>query len=90
MGERGTDEMKIGPWEIILILIVVMMVFGVGKIPEIGKQIGRGVRDFKKYSSGSGDEKAASPANKPVIPSASAETTPGASKTYTHVPFSKN
>lgn len=43
--------MKIGPWEIILILIIITMIFGAGKLPEIGKQIGRGVRDFKKYSS---------------------------------------
>ena len=44
--------MKIGPWEIILILIVVMMIFGAAKIPQIGKQLGRSMRDFKKYSSG--------------------------------------
>ncbi|MDO8578924.1 MAG: twin-arginine translocase TatA/TatE family subunit [Dehalococcoidales bacterium] len=51
--------MKIGPWEIILILIVVMMVFGVGKIPEMGKQLGRGIRDFKKYSSVANGEESA-------------------------------
>ncbi len=43
--------MEIGFGEIILIVIVAGMVFGVGKLPEIGKQMGRGVRDFKKYSS---------------------------------------
>ncbi len=82
--------MKLGLWEIILIVIVVGMVFGVGKIPEIGKQIGRGVRDFKKYSSGAADEKAAGPAHNPVITTASAKTTPLPSNGYPHEPFSKN
>lgn len=52
--------MKFGLWEIILIVIVIAMVFGSGKLPEIGKQIGKGVRDFKKYSSAT-DEAGNSP-----------------------------
>lgn len=48
--------MKFGPWEIGLILIIILIVFGVGKLPDIGKQMGRGIRDFKKFSSGSEDE----------------------------------
>jgi sec-independent protein translocase protein TatA len=47
--------MEIGIGEIILILVVAVMIFGAGKIPEIGKQVGRGIRDFKKYSSGAED-----------------------------------
>ena len=82
--------MKLGPGEIILIVIVAIMIFGAGKIPEIGKQVGKGVRDFKKYYSGADGEKAASPEYKPVIPTASAETTPLASNQFPHEPFSKN
>jgi sec-independent protein translocase protein TatA len=82
--------MKLGLGEIILIVIVIGMIFGVGKIPEIGKQIGKGVRDFKKYSSGADSEKAAGPAINPVITSAAAKTTPLTSKDYPHEPFSKN
>jgi len=48
--------MRLGPWEILLILVIVMVVFGVGKLPEVGKQIGKGIRDFKKYSQGGDDE----------------------------------
>ena len=47
--------MKLGMGEIIIILIVIVMIFGAGKIPEMGKQIGRGIRDFKKYSSTEGE-----------------------------------
>ena len=48
--------MRLGPWEIALILLIVLIVFGVGKLPEVGKQIGKGIRDFKKYSQGAEDE----------------------------------
>ena len=48
--------MKFGPWEIGLILIIILIVFGVGKLPDIGRQMGRGIRDFKKFSSGADDE----------------------------------
>lgn len=49
-------NMRLGPWEIALILLIVLIVFGVGKLPEVGKQIGKGIRDFKKYSQGAEDE----------------------------------
>ena len=48
--------MKFGPWEIGLILVIILIVFGVGKLPDIGRQFGKGIRDFKKFSSGADDE----------------------------------
>lgn len=48
--------MKLGSWEIALTSMIVVMVFGAGKLPDIGGQIGKGIRDFKKYSWGVGDE----------------------------------
>jgi len=53
--------MKFGPWEIGLILIIILIVFGVGKLPDIGRQMGKGIRDFKKFSSGAADEDAKTP-----------------------------
>ena len=41
----------IGMGEILLILVIVLMVFGPGKLPEIARTLGRVVREFKKYSS---------------------------------------
>jgi sec-independent protein translocase protein TatA len=40
--------MKLGPWEIALILVIVLIVFGVGKLPQIGGVIGKGLREFRK------------------------------------------
>jgi len=37
----------IGPWQIILIVLVVILLFGGKKIPELMKGIGKGIRDFK-------------------------------------------
>ncbi|MEX0762996.1 MAG: twin-arginine translocase TatA/TatE family subunit [Dehalococcoidia bacterium] len=45
----------IGPLEIFLILVVVMIIFGVGKLPEIGSGMGKAIREFK--SSVGGGEK---------------------------------
>lgn len=39
---------KIGPFEIILILVIVVLLFGGRKIPELMKGIGQGLKEFKK------------------------------------------
>lgn len=41
---------KFGPVELILILVIVTMLFGVGKLPEIFGAVGRGVREFRSAS----------------------------------------
>jgi sec-independent protein translocase protein TatA len=38
---------KIGLPEIVLILFIVLIVFGVGKLPNIGKSLGQSIREFK-------------------------------------------
>jgi len=38
----------IGMPELILILVIVLIIFGAGKLPEIGAGIGKGIRNFKK------------------------------------------
>ena len=43
---------RIGPWEIALILVIIMIIFGVGKLPQVGGAIGKGMRAFKKGQSG--------------------------------------
>ena len=37
----------IGPLEIFLILVVVMIIFGVGKLPQVGKGMGQAIKEFK-------------------------------------------
>lgn len=46
----------IGPWEIGLILTVILIVFGVGKLPQVGGAIGKGLRAFKKGQFGEDEE----------------------------------
>ncbi len=38
----------IGPTELVIVLIIVLIVFGAGKLPEIGGALGKGIRNFKK------------------------------------------
>jgi TatA/E family protein of Tat protein translocase len=40
---------NLGPFELVAIFIVALLVFGPEKLPEMGKQVGRAVREFKKF-----------------------------------------
>lgn len=46
----------IGPEQLLVILVVVLIFFGGSKIPELMKGVGKGMREFKKASSGGYDE----------------------------------
>jgi len=46
---------RMGAWEIGLILLIVLIVFGVGKLPQIGGAIGKGIRQFRKAQHGEED-----------------------------------
>ncbi|HEX9466878.1 MAG TPA: twin-arginine translocase TatA/TatE family subunit [Acidimicrobiia bacterium] len=39
---------SLGPAEILVILVVALLVFGPNKMPEIARQVGRGVREFRR------------------------------------------
>ncbi len=47
---------QIGPLEILVILVVALVVFGPKKLPDIGRQVGRGVREFRKFQQGFRDD----------------------------------
>ena len=47
---------KFGIWEIVLILVIILIVFGVGKLPQVGSAIGKGLRAFKRGQSGEEEE----------------------------------
>ena len=38
----------IGMPELIIILVIILIIFGAGKLPEIGSGIGKGIKNFKK------------------------------------------
>lgn len=46
---------RMGPWEIGLILLIVLIVFGVGKLPQIGGALGKSIRQFRKAQHGEED-----------------------------------
>jgi sec-independent protein translocase protein TatA len=45
----------VGAGELILILVIVLIIFGAGKLPQIGDALGKGIRNFRKSSSGKED-----------------------------------
>ncbi len=47
---------RMGPWEIGLVLVIVLIVFGVGRLPQIGGSIGKGIREFRRAQRGEDDE----------------------------------
>lgn len=46
---------RLGPMELIIIFLIVILLFGGRKIPEIAKGLGKGIRDFKSSMSGESD-----------------------------------
>jgi len=46
----------IGVPELVVIMVIALIVFGPGKLPEIGGALGRGIRDFKKAFEGTDEE----------------------------------
>jgi sec-independent protein translocase protein TatA len=47
---------NIGPLELIIVLVIALIVLGPKKLPEVGRSIGRGMREFKDSLSGTHDD----------------------------------
>jgi sec-independent protein translocase protein TatA len=51
---------SIGMPELLIVLVIIIIIFGVGKLPEIGGALGKGIREFRSASQGEDtDEKKA-------------------------------
>ena len=46
----------IGPWELAILLLVVLLVFGPKRLPEMGRSLGTGLREFKHSITGKDDD----------------------------------
>jgi sec-independent protein translocase protein TatA len=46
---------NIGPLEIAIVLVIVLIVFGPKRLPELGKSMGKGIREFRGSMSGDND-----------------------------------
>lgn len=60
---------NLGGWEWVILLVIVLIIFGVGRLPEIGGALGKSIREFRDASK-TDEKKAQSPAedntNKPA------------------------
>lgn len=76
-----------GPLEIILVLVIVLVIFGPKRLPMLGKQMGRGMREFKESITGDSKDDddnehdshatlAAGPSDQPAAPVPAASTAP--------------
>jgi sec-independent protein translocase protein TatA len=46
----------LGPWELLLIFLAVLLLFGAKRLPEIAQGMGKGIREFKKAMKDTSDE----------------------------------
>jgi sec-independent protein translocase protein TatA len=68
-------------WEILLVALIVLLVFGPKRLPEMGRQLGRGMREVEESVTGKDDdhERAELPSSRdeqPVSPSRERDTVP--------------
>ncbi len=60
---------KLGMGELVVILLIVVILFGANKLPQLGKGLGEGIRSFKKSFGGEDEEKPpATPTTPPSDP----------------------
>jgi len=53
---RKAKMPQLGVPELIIILVIIIIVFGVGRLPEVGGAIGKGLREFRRASAGLDEE----------------------------------
>ncbi|MFQ5721325.1 MAG: twin-arginine translocase TatA/TatE family subunit [Candidatus Aminicenantales bacterium] len=57
----------VGPTELLLIILIIVIIFGARKLPELGKSLGEGIKNFRKSVSSKEKEGESSP-DKPEPP----------------------
>jgi sec-independent protein translocase protein TatA len=63
-----------GPLEAVVILVIVLLIFGAGKLPQIGGALGKSIREFRKAKEGLDEEMKDKPKDKSDTPKEIAET----------------
>jgi sec-independent protein translocase protein TatA len=62
----------LGAPELIIILVIIILIFGVGKLPEVGQALGKGIREFRGAADGAEDEEPPAAPARPSAPAAPA------------------
>jgi sec-independent protein translocase protein TatA len=58
---------NIGPLEVVVVLIIALIVFGPKRLPELGRSLGKGIREFRGSVSGETDDRDERPEPPPEI-----------------------
>jgi len=56
----------IGGWEMVIVLAIVLVIFGGGKLAGVGKSLGQGIREFKQAITGAEEEETTPDDNPPT------------------------
>jgi sec-independent protein translocase protein TatA len=70
--------MSIGIWQVVLILLIVLIIFGAGKLPKVMGDVAKGIKNFKTGLKDDDDDAAADHGKVVHTPAASAPVTPAA------------
>ena len=57
---------NVGPWELVLLVVVLLLVFGSRRLPEIGRSVGKGMREFKNSVTGKDEQQELDSGEQPV------------------------
>jgi sec-independent protein translocase protein TatA len=57
---------RMGPLEIGLILVIILIIFGVGRLPQVGNALGKAIRSFRKGQQGDEEEEEERTSKKPM------------------------
>lgn len=66
----------LGAPELIIILVIIILIFGVGKLPEVGQALGKGIREFRGAADGPEDEQPPAAPARPAAPAPAAVDAP--------------
>jgi len=66
-------------WELMILLVVLLLIFGARRLPEMGRSLGKGMREFKDAVTGV-EDKMTTPTTPAELPSASSEPAPSRSE----------
>jgi sec-independent protein translocase protein TatA len=72
---------SIGPLEIVLVVVVLLIIFGPKRLPGLGKSLGTGMREFKESITGDDKQRTETDATgRPALTQAQADAAPAASQ----------